>query len=64
MNYKGRKYFELIDKLDAKILLYAINNVDWDRYDPEEYDGESAETAWEYLSDIENQICEEFGIEQ
>lgn len=63
MEYKGRKFIELIDELDAKILFYAINHVNWNEYNPEEYDGESTEAACEHLNNIEYQICEEFDID-
>ena len=62
MEYNGRKFIELIDELDAKILFYAINHVNWNEYNPEEYDGEGIEAAGEHLNDIEYQICEEFDI--
>ena len=62
MEYKGRKFIELIDELDAKILFYAINHVNWTEYNPEEHDGESIGAACIHLDDIETQLCEEFNI--
>lgn len=50
MEYKGRKFLELINELDAKILFYAINHVNWNEYNPEEYDGESIGAACIYLN--------------
>lgn len=62
MKYKDRKYIEIQSELDAKILFYAINHVNWNEYNPEEYDGEGIGAACEHLNDIEYRICEEFDI--
>lgn len=63
MKYKDRKYIEIPSELDAKILIYAINHIDWTEYNPEEYDGEGIGAACEHLNDIEYQICEEFDVD-
>ena len=62
MKYNDRKYIEIPSELDAKILIYAINHIDWTEYDPDEHDGESIGAACEHLNDIEYRICEEFDI--
>mgnify|MGYP003292978703 CR=1 FL=1 len=58
-NYHKTQKVELwLSQSDIDILIYAINNVNWNDYDADDYDGESDWAAGLHLEDFENQITE------
>ena len=58
-NYHKKQTVELwLSQSDIDILIYAINHINWDEYDADDYDGESDLSAISHLDDFENQITE------
>lgn len=64
-NYFKPKQITLdLCQCDADMLIYAINNVDWSAYNPDNFGGEGVEAACVYFNDIENQLSDYFNFNE
>ncbi len=54
--HKPQKVELWLSQSDIDIITYAINHINWDEYDANDYDGEDIGAACIHLDDIEDQI--------
>lgn len=55
----NKKVTLLLSQSDIDILVYAINHINWNEYDDENFGGEGIYAACSHLDEFEQQITED-----